>query len=1265
MYTSRPPRIVPDEIVGGRYRVLSELGRGGMSVVYRAFDRLKDREVALKLLKLSEAEPYNLLFLQQEFHAMARLHHPRLVQVFDYGTLDDGSSYFTMELLAGQDLSCLGPLAFESLLQVLVSIADVLGFMHARGYVHRDVKPSNVRVLPTEPGQPLDVKLMDCGLTEKLGREAEAVAGTLAYLAPEAWLKAPIDIRGDLYALGVLAFEITTGQLPFDASTGVGLLRTKTEAPRDLRELRPDVPAEYARLVRDLLAPEPANRPASAMEVIARLCEFANLDFHPDPTVYLRTPALVGRTRELAELRAAITESSTGKLRPTVIVGPAGAGKTRLLEEALLEAGVRGAVVSRTTGRGFAGGPYQVLQDLVVPLLHLPAAEAVLSRIGGKSALEPPRPSNLNEAAEHSSDPAAARRSIHLAFATFLDGISRHRRIVLAVDDIHLADAASLEVLASFVHAGIYGNIAIVATQRVGETVSQSLAHFITLSRRLELDRMNQAQIADLIAGAFGPVTPGVTLVEDLERVTSGNVYFIMEILRDLATRGLVEHKRASITLPDSLNTAGLPQDLSEALERRILRLTPTALRLARIGAIAEGAVELEFARTLLGLPDEAFLDAMDDLRREEVIDVQGSCLRVHHSKLREVLHQGMDPAERRMLHQQVAELIQTQRHGEGRDRNAELGYHFAEAGDERQALEYLVMAGDARYQGFAYFDAGEAYRRAFALLHAAPWRRKAELERKLNDRLGRICFYHDHRHGPAYLERAHRHHLRYGMLGAIAPLSRILGAAVAVAICVGATTVLSVLLLRSRPLRRCLERMFDAFAALTYMSNCYTYSGRLQLALNASDRILPFVHSRQRMSRAGYLLARAFALVSMNQFDEAASGCEEALKVLKSDRKTAISEHDRVHATGGALVTRLWVDLTRGYAKSSRWWQPLEQYVRDHPTALLESWLMEVRVYLAFRQGRITDTEKAWYEFAEKAAQAEVEFVLSKAKAWLGMAFLDCGRTSDAQDTADDVIHVGRSLDNPMVLGLGLHLRGMALHAWEQLQDAEHCLEQAAELTAKSDVACWELRHSILLSLASVVLDRGDFDRAHQLATEVENRNSSAVLSHDLHCCRANRILGRVAMARGNAEQAALRFERALELASEIDDNLERSLSLHYLASAWDATGSTVAAERCRADCVALLNEFGNGYQLRRLGYTSAEDPPSAGGAGVLSRIRRFVADSEQDATVSQTASSRGPGSKREAEGLISVLETPGSPVRDETLVASDTISSKPKLVQ
>lgn len=155
-------------------------------------------------------------------------------------------------------------------------------------------------------------------------------------------------------------------------------------------------------------------------------------------------------------------------------------------------------------------------------------------------------------------DPLSAQQSLHQSFAAFLDGVSKHRRVIPAVDDVHLADAASVDALAGLNGAGIYGNIAVVAADRTGEPVSPSLAHWLASARLLEIDRMTQNQISELIVAALGPAAPSATLIDDLERATAGNVYFTIEILRALSAQGLIERKRTRIVLPDSLQAVEL-----------------------------------------------------------------------------------------------------------------------------------------------------------------------------------------------------------------------------------------------------------------------------------------------------------------------------------------------------------------------------------------------------------------------------------------------------------------------------------------------------------------------------------------------------------------------------------------------------------------------------------------------------------------------------------------------------------------------------------
>ncbi len=824
----------------------------------------------------------------------------------------------------------------------------------------------------------------------------------------------------------------------------------------------------------------------------------------------------------------------------------------------------------------------------------------------------------------------------------------------MAVDDIHLADAASIDALAGLAATGTYGNIAVVGTERAGEPVSQSLAHMLAAARFLELDRMTQPQISELCSAALGPAAPSATLVEDLERVSSGNVYFVLEILRNLASRGLIERKRTRVSLPDALDAVQLPVNLSEAVERRLASLSPTALALMRVTAVVGRAIRLDFGRPLVNATDIEYLDAVDELQREELIQFHNRNLNIYHPRLREIVYQGLSQDERRELHQRVADQILLHQGREDRDRTAELGHHFAEAGDKSRALEYLVKAGDVRYEGFAYFDAREAYQRAYDLLHVAPFWQHHELERKLNDRLGRICFYYDHRRGPEYLERARLHHLRHGLLWAIAPLSRLLGATLSVALAVSVTALLNALRLRRQPLQVTLERLLDSFATTTYLSNCYNYSGRAQLALTAAEQLLPFVYSRHRMPRVGYLMARVYALFLMNQFDESAAACDEVLSIVNLDKVSPVSEHDRIHATGGALVTRLWIDMARGYSKRSRWWQSFERFVLDHPTTLFESWLMEARVFAAYRQGNLVETETAWKQFGERAVQAEVMFVQNKTKVWAGMAYLDFGRISEAQDIADEVIRDAKSPENPFILALGLLLRGMALHAWEQMEDAEHCLREAAQLTQQTDVSSWELHHSVLLSLSLLTLDMGNSAHARELASTVEGHNAPLTLSHDLHTCRANRILGRIALVEGAIAEALNRLEKAATLASDMDDSLEQAWSLHFFAQALLAQGDEQQARRCRNECEKLLVKLDNRYQLRRLGYAATAQADSSADAPVVSTVFSSATDPNMTSTIRDEMRTRTSGSCPESSLPRSVLELPEGALREKTLVAS-----------
>jgi eukaryotic-like serine/threonine-protein kinase len=264
------------QTIAGRYRLLERLGAGGMSVVWRAEDGLLGREVAVKVLSAHlSADPAVLRQLYAEARAAAGLRHANVVEVYDYGETD-GLPYVVMELVEGRPVNALltgGPLPWRVAALIAAQVAAALAAAHARGIVHRDVKPANVMV--TASG----VKLVDFGISATAGDndgDPGLVLGTPAYLAPERIAGGIVRPATDVYALGLLLYLMVAGHLPWRASTTTQMLRAHWyQEPAPLPPV-PDLPPEIAELCRRCLAKQPDDRP-SAAEAAGLLAETAGL----------------------------------------------------------------------------------------------------------------------------------------------------------------------------------------------------------------------------------------------------------------------------------------------------------------------------------------------------------------------------------------------------------------------------------------------------------------------------------------------------------------------------------------------------------------------------------------------------------------------------------------------------------------------------------------------------------------------------------------------------------------------------------------------------------------------------------------------------------------------------------------------------------------------------------------------------------------------------------------------------------------------------
>lgn len=266
--------------LAGRYVLESPIGRGGMGEVWRATDTVLHREVAVKTIDLrSVPDESGAVRFDREARATAGINHPGIVTVHDSG-IEDDTAFLVMELLPGPSLAERlreGPLPVAEVISVGEQVARALDAAHARGLVHRDIKPGNIAY--ADDGR---IRVLDFGITQ-LGEAAagnqaltatHTVMGTAEYLAPEQALGGRVDGRADLYALGCVLFALLAGKAPFSGPTPVATMMMHANDPvPDVRTLRPETPAWLASLVSTLLAKNPDDRPTGAAAVAAALAD--------------------------------------------------------------------------------------------------------------------------------------------------------------------------------------------------------------------------------------------------------------------------------------------------------------------------------------------------------------------------------------------------------------------------------------------------------------------------------------------------------------------------------------------------------------------------------------------------------------------------------------------------------------------------------------------------------------------------------------------------------------------------------------------------------------------------------------------------------------------------------------------------------------------------------------------------------------------------------------------------------------------------------
>lgn len=267
---------IPEKI--GRYNVKSELGRGGMATVYRAFDPSFDREVAIKVLPREMLhDPQFRSRFEREIKLVASLEHPSIVPVYDVGDVD-GQPYFVMRYMPGGSLSDLiakGNFTVQDTALVIEKIAQGLAYAHRKGIIHRDLKPDNI--LFDDNGDPFISDFGVAKLTESTSSlTGSGVIGTPAYMSPEQAQGGEIDGRSDVYGLGVIVYQMLSGHQPYSADTPMGVVvKHITEPVPEILKILPELPAEVDEVIKTAMAKEKIKRYGTTIDLAKALNKVA------------------------------------------------------------------------------------------------------------------------------------------------------------------------------------------------------------------------------------------------------------------------------------------------------------------------------------------------------------------------------------------------------------------------------------------------------------------------------------------------------------------------------------------------------------------------------------------------------------------------------------------------------------------------------------------------------------------------------------------------------------------------------------------------------------------------------------------------------------------------------------------------------------------------------------------------------------------------------------------------------------------------------
>jgi len=581
------------QIISNRYKIVKELGKGGMGAVYLAEDTARfSLLLAIKIIKPEIIEKFNSQAIQQfklEYEILTKLEHPNLAKIYDFGNFDDGSYYISMEYIQGKMLSEMlevdTKVDFETIIDIMITLLRTMEFVHSRNIIYADIKPQNI-IIPNQG----TTKLIDFGLANFNDNTINKIKGTLQYMAPEVVNSKKNDKRTDIFSLGVLFYQMLCKEVFYPDHSASGMLKILLSPEFYAKTIQTALQKlnnpKISRIIEKMCAYQMDNRFSCCAEIITALEEALDRDIQVETTetkqAYVLGVPFTARYKEL-EMLTNFVGNKEQKLM--IISGKRGVGKSKLLEEFKRKCELNS--VPYFQGSSSKQEAYEPFLEILKQLIFLPCIKISRKKQQYLRFLLPdhPRFSGLTKQCIQNENPRELNAILIEIISKLIIDFARTSStpIVFYFKDIHLSDEISKEIIAELLYKinvkKIY-NLKLIAESNTEEqsNLTTFLQRLLSFNRVMtyELKEFSLQEVELFVNNVFGEDSLHTSLksnMPELHKYCGGNPLFLQEMLKVKISDNTIDRNGRFWKLNGSLSLTKTSDNVKEIVQKCLANL--------------------------------------------------------------------------------------------------------------------------------------------------------------------------------------------------------------------------------------------------------------------------------------------------------------------------------------------------------------------------------------------------------------------------------------------------------------------------------------------------------------------------------------------------------------------------------------------------------------------------------------------------------------------------------------------------------------------